>query len=243
MLQSIAEVPYDEGVSRSHAWSTLLSLAEEQWGLLTTQQFEAAGMAWSTLSRTVKAGTLERVAHGVYRVRGAGAVEFLDLRAAWLQLAPAVPGWERGSGDGVVSHRSGAALFGIGPLPADVHEFTLPQRRQTRRRDVRLHRGHIEGHWMTFGGLPITKPHRIASDLLGEREDPGAVGQVIADALRLGLDTPDEMARALTSRAKGHGLREGDGVGLLRWLLEVADYPETDPWVQATPSAPAAAAR
>ena len=59
--------------------------------MLTTQQAEAAGMAWSTLSRRVKNGTLERVAHGVYRIRGAGEVEHLELRAAWLQLNPAVP--------------------------------------------------------------------------------------------------------------------------------------------------------
>ena len=60
------------------------------------------------------------------------------LRAAWLQLAPGVPAWQRCADQGVVSHRSAAAVFGLGHLPADVHEFTLPARRQSRRGDVRL---------------------------------------------------------------------------------------------------------
>lgn len=232
-LQSIAVALYSAGMSKSQAWNKLLTLADEQWGLLTTRQVEATGMAWSTLSRTVRDGTLERVAHGVYRVRGAGEVEDLALRAAWMQLSPSVPAWDRGLADGVVSHRSAAAIYGLGHLPADVHEFTLPQRRQTRRRDVRLHRGDVEGHWATLRGLPATKPHRIAADLLAEREDPGAVGQVIADALRLGLDSPDAMTAAVAPHAKSHGLRTGDGAGLLRWLLELSGDRGADAWVDA----------
>ncbi|MGH3118853.1 MAG: type IV toxin-antitoxin system AbiEi family antitoxin domain-containing protein, partial [Gaiellales bacterium] len=159
---------------RSKVWVSVLAVAEEQWGMFTTQQAEAAGMAWSTLSRMVKNGTIERVAHGVYRVRGAGGVEHLELRGAWLQLSPGVPGWERGPDDGVVSHRSAATLYGLGHLPADVHEFTLPARRQTRRSDVRLHRRSVDdAEWVSLRGLPVTRPGRIAADLLAGREDPG----------------------------------------------------------------------
>ena len=220
-LQFIAVTLYTAEMSRSQGWNQLLTLAEEQWGLLTTRQVEATGMAWSTLSRTVRAGTLERVAHGVYRVRGAGEIDDLGLRAAWLQLNPSIPAWERGPGDGVVSHRSAAALYGLGHLPADVYEFTLPQRRQTRRRDVRVHRGDVEGHWTTLRGLPVTKPHLIAAGLLAEGEDPGAVGQMAAEALRLGYDSTDAMAAGIAPYAKGHGFRTKDGAGLLRWLLEL----------------------
>ena len=206
--------------------------------MLTTQQAEAAGMAWSTLSRRVKNGTLERVAHGVYRIRGAGEVEHLELRAAWLQLNPAVPAWERGAEDGVVSHRSAAALYGLGHLPADVHEFTLPARKQTRRTDVRLHRGSVEDGWISLRGMPVTRPHRIAADLLAEREDPGAVGQVIADALRPVFDYPVTVAEAVAPYAAAYGLRRRDGLGMLGWLLELTGDPERDVWLQeaATPA-------
>lgn len=219
-------------MSTSAAWPAVLSIAEEQWGLVTTQQVEATGIAWSTLSRQVRNGILERIAHGIYRVRGAGEVEHLELRAAWLQLSPAVPAWERGPADGVVSHRSAAALYGIGPLPADVHEFTLPIRKQTRRNDVRLHRGDVGGKWIVLRGLPVARPNLIAADLLAEREDPGAVAQVISDALRGVFDYPGLVADAIAPYAAAYGLRRGDGLGLLRWLLDIGGDPEREVWLQ-----------
>src|SRR5688572_23944642 len=114
---------------------SLAELAEAQWGLFTLRQAEATGMAWTTLSRLVTAGGAERVAHAVYRLRGTAADDHLDVHAAWLQLAPAVRAWERIPSQGVVSHRSAAAVHGFGHLPADIHQFTLPARRQTRRDD------------------------------------------------------------------------------------------------------------
>lgn len=219
-------------MSRSESWATVLSLAEEQWGLVTKQQVEATGVAWSTLARRASTGSLERVAHGVYRIRGTVEPEFLELRAAWLQLAPATPAWERTIDQGVVSHRSAAALYGIGHLSADIHEFTLPNRKQSRRDDVRLHRGHLpENGWITLQGLPVTRPFQIAADLLAEREDPGAVGQLIADALRPVYDYPGTIASAIAPYAAAHGLRRGDGLGLLRWLLDLTGDPERQTWL------------
>jgi predicted transcriptional regulator of viral defense system len=217
---------------RSAWWTEVLSIAEEQRGLVTRQQFQATGAAWSTLARQVRSGSLERVAHGVYRVRGAGEAEHLELRAAWLQLSPATPAWERTPEQGVVSHRSAAALNGLGHLPADVYEFTLPARRQTRREDVRLHRGDVsDGSWITLHGLPVTRPHRIAADLLAEREDPGAVGELIADALRPGYEYSGTVAAAIAPYAASHGLRRGDGIGLLRWLLDLTGDPGRRTWL------------
>lgn len=218
-------------MTRSRTWATALSIADEQWGLVTSQQIEATGIAKSTLARQVRTGSLERVAHGVYRVRGAGDIDHLELRAAWLQLNPAAPAWERDPVDGVVSHRSAAALYGIGPLPADTHEFTLPGRKQTRRPDVRLHRGPVDRGLITLHGLPVTRPYRIAADLLAEREDPGAVAQVIADSLRPVHDYPGTIAQAIAPHAAAHGLRRGDGIGLLRWLLDLTGEPDRDTWL------------
>lgn len=200
---------------------------------MTTQQVEATGVAWSTLARQLRSGRLERVAHGVYRVRGAGEVDHLALRAAWLQLRPAVPVWERSPEDGVVSHRSAAALYGIGHLPADMHEFTLPHRKQTRRADVRLHRGDVDDAWIDLRGLPVTGPSRIAADLLAERTDPGAVAQLIAGALRDGYDDPSTVADAIAPYATTYGIRRGDGLAVLRWLLELSGDADREVWLQA----------
>lgn len=196
-------------------------------------QIDAAGMAWSTTSRMVRQGTLERIAHGVYRIRGGIEVEHMALRAAWLQLAPSTLAWERTGADGVVSHRSAAALYRIGHLPADVHEFTLPRRRQTRREDVQVHRAELaDDEWITLRGLPVTVPSRIAADMLTAREDPGAIGAVIADALRSVYDYPGSVAVAIRPHAAAQGLRAGDGLGLLRWLLELTGAPERDAWLR-----------
>ncbi|MFV2196978.1 type IV toxin-antitoxin system AbiEi family antitoxin domain-containing protein [Nocardiopsis sp. LOL_012] len=217
--------------------AALADLAEEQGGLFTRRQAETTGMAWSTLSHlSSEAAIVERVAHGVYRMRGAPAPEHLELRAAWLQLSPGTPAWERRPADGVVSHRSAAALYGFGHLPADIHEFTLPRRRQSRRPDLRLHRGHLtETEWTSLNGLLVTRPQRIVSDLLSAREDPGAVGQVLAEALRDGHSHPAAMARSLSGYAARLGLRRGDGVALLRWLLELATAPERNHWLSQIP--------
>jgi hypothetical protein len=175
---------------------------------------------------------LERVAHGVYRVVGAPVPDHVELRAAWLQLAPDMPVWDRVGGAGlghgdlggaVVSHRSAAALFGLGHLPADVHEFTVAARKQTRRPDVRLHVRRLEDdEQVVVAGLPVTRPARIAADLLAEREDPQSVGQIVADALRAGSETRDAFEVALAALAARYGKPRGDGSALLGWLLDLS---------------------
>jgi hypothetical protein len=209
-------------------------LGEDQWGLVTRQQAAMAGISPATLQRVMSNGAvLERVGHGVYRVAGAPMPDHLSLRAAWLQLAPDVPAWERAPDQGVVSHRSAASLYGLGHLPADRHEFTVPTRRQSRRPDVRIHRRDLDSRdWITIRGLPVTRPSRIASDLLYDREDPEAVAHVVADALRGVYDYPGSFADALAPHAGRFGLRRGDGVALLRWLLDLVEDPQTGKWMQ-----------
>ena len=219
-------------------YSTLERIGEiagEQWGLITRQQAKNAGIPQRTFGRlTADDSVLRRVAHGVYQLNGAPEPDHLPLRAAWLQLAPAVPRWERVPAEGVVSHRSAAELYGMGHLPADRHEFTVAKRQRARRPDVRIHQRKLEDSEVDFNvrGLPITRPPRIASDLLSDHTDPGAVGQVIADALRRGTDDPDTFAAALAPHAGRFGLRRGDGLGLLKWLLDLVGDPQTDEWIR-----------
>ena len=209
------------------------AVAEEQWGLVTRRQAELAGIRSATLARlTAEGSVLQRVAHGVYRLVGAPVPDHLDLRAAWLQLAPETPAWERRPEQGVISHRSAAALYGYGHLPADGHDFTLPKRRQSRRPDVRLHQRPLEDReWIDLRGLPVTRPSRIASDLLYDREDPEAVAQLIADAIRAAQDYPGTFADTLCPHAARFGLCKGDGLALLRWLLDLVGDPDTAHWV------------
>jgi hypothetical protein len=221
---------YIEAVMYSSTLSRLAPVAEDQWGLVTRRQ---AGVPPATLQRLASAGVLDRVAHGVYRLAGAPPADHLALRAAWLQLAPEVPAWDRAPEQGVVSHRSAAALYGLGHLPADRHDFTLPGRRQSRRPDVRLHVRALRGDELAVvGGLPVTRPSRTAADLLGDREEPEAVASVVADAIRAGHDDLGTISDALASCAARLGFRRGDGLALLGWLLELAGDPGASRWME-----------
>jgi len=217
---------------RAATIESLADLAEDQWGLFTRQQAEATGMAWTTLARLARDGAVERVAHGVYRMRGAPADDRLDVRAAWLQLAPETTVWDRTPEQGVVSRRSAAAIYGLGHLPADIHQFTLPVRRQTRRADVKLYIADLaDDEWIRLGGLLVTRPSRIAADLLGNREDLEAIAYVIADALREVKDSPDAVARAIAPHAVKFGLGKEDGLALLGWLLGLTQDPQSAVWL------------
>jgi hypothetical protein len=199
---------------------------------VTRRQAERAGVSPATLQRLASESVLERVAQGVYHLAGAPTPDHLELRATWLQLAPDVPAWERIPAQGVISHRSAAAVYGLGHLPADRHEFTLPTRRQSRRPDVRLHNRQVaDGEWISHRGLPVTRPARIAADLLADREDPEAVAQIVADAIRGAYDYPGAVADALAPHAAKFGLRRQDGIALLRWLLDLVGDPQTSEWM------------
>ncbi len=220
-------------MARYSTLGRLSSLAEDQWGLITRQQAELTGVSRATLQRLASEGVLERLATGVYHLRGAPMPDHAELRATWLQLAPAVPAWERTAEQGVVSHRSAAALYGLGDLPADRQEFTLPSRRQSRRPDVRLHqRRLIPGEWLTLRGLPVTRPSRIAADLLDDREDTEAVARIVVVAIRAVYDYPGTFADELAPYAARYGLRRGDGLVLLRWLLDLIGDADTPRWMQ-----------
>jgi predicted transcriptional regulator of viral defense system len=205
----------------------LADLAEDQYGLVTTAQAAAAGVGHTALSRLAADGVLDRIHHGVYRVRGGAEHRSPQLYAAWLALDPETSGWQREAPrTGVVSHRSAVRYYDLGDLTADVSEFVLPVRRQTRRHDVRLHRGRLaDSEWEWVDGLPVTRPPRIIADLLAERHDLGAVGTIAADALNRKLTTEAELRSAFAG-GRGDGLRGGArgsaGGDLLRRLLDLA---------------------
>jgi len=217
---------------RPSAVARLAVIAEDQWGLVTRRQARDTGIAQATLERLTAASLLERVDHGVYRLAGAPIPDHVGLRAAWLRLAPDTLRWQRTLDQGVVSHRSAASMYGVGDLPADRHEFTVPSRHQTRRSDIRFHlRARGPGPWIELRGLPVTRPSRIASDLLLDNEDPEAVADIVAQSIRNVYDYPGTFADALAPHAARFGLRRGDGLALLEWLLGLVGYPDTRLWI------------
>jgi hypothetical protein len=195
-------------------------VAEDQWGLVTRAQALAAGVPRATFARLVASGALVRVAHGVYRIAGGLDPGHLELRAAWLQLDPRTPVWQRVRSQdvAVVSHRSAAELYGLGDLIADTHEFSVPERAQTRRSDVRLYLRQVApADRDVVSGLPVTRAHRIVADLLAVYEDGSAVTTIAVEAVRRGLTTPAQIAESVAPLARRY--RVGDGAALADQLL------------------------
>jgi len=184
-------------MQRGAAWAAVTSITEGQWGLVTTAQAETVGVGALEVSRLNARGDLERIAHGVYRVRGSAPVEFLELRAAWLQLAPALFADQRLSRPelGVVSHASAARVQHLGDLLGDEHEFSTAQRRRTSRSDVRIWKSAVPAEdLLVVDGLLVTTPLRTILDLLAAGEDGGHVGTVLVDAERAGTISRGDLA-------------------------------------------------
>ncbi|MFF2299308.1 type IV toxin-antitoxin system AbiEi family antitoxin domain-containing protein [Arthrobacter sp. NPDC058127] len=201
----------------------LADLAAEQWGLVTTSQARGLGMSAQTVARLTNQGALERLTHGVHRVAGTPPSPLDELRAAWLALDPTRRQSERlrDKDPIAVAYRSAAAIHELGDLEADRFEFISGARKQTRRPDIRLHRGQIDpGEWTTVEGLPVTSVLRTVADLAAEHVDGGHLATVVRDALTRRQVDDQQLATALRPYAHHYGVRMGDGEALLSRFLQ-----------------------
>jgi predicted transcriptional regulator of viral defense system len=201
----------------------LADLAEAQNGLLTARQADLRGVPRRDLARLAQSGGLERVAYGVYRVAGAPRGWLLELRAAWLQLAPGVEVDRRTAAEGVVSHASAATVYGVGLLEPVRHEFTVPppRRMRSRRDDVVIHRAGLGGdevEWVEE--VMVTVPKRMVADLAAQSVDGEHLAGVVVDLLRRRLVSRGDLRSALTPYANRYGW-PGDSRGFLKDMLGV----------------------
>ncbi|MFE5190262.1 type IV toxin-antitoxin system AbiEi family antitoxin domain-containing protein [Streptomyces sp. NPDC056628] len=184
--------------------------ASDQWGLVTAAQAKLDGVQGVHLLRLERAGLLENVGRGVYRIAAGAPPEHLETKVAWLRLDPKTPAWQRSSAQkwaGVVSHASACELHQLGDLPADRVELIVPARRTTRDDKVLLHRLTLEADDVTVvDGLPVTTAERTITDLLRSRADGAHIGTVIADADLKGLIDVDRLADRVVPFVRGYGL-------------------------------------
>jgi predicted transcriptional regulator of viral defense system len=191
------------------ALGTLGPLGEAQWGMLTSRQAVALGVAQRDLVRLEQAGALERVAHGVYLAAAAPRPLLLELKAAWMQLAPGVPIDQRVAVQGVISHASAVAAHALGTLDPIGHEFTFPSNRRfrTRRADLVLHQADLSAadvNWVDQ--MLVTAVPRTIADLAVSAVDGGHLAEILDDALRLGALSRRAAAQALAPSLGRYGL-------------------------------------
>lgn len=208
----------------------LADLAAGQWGLFTTAQARAVGVSPQQLARLADRGLVDRLRHGTYRISGAPMEREEQLRAAWLMIEPAVTADERlnQSQPAVVSHKSAAQLHGLGDVDADVMEFIVARRKQSRLTDVRYRVAALTPQrWTLIDGLPVTTVLATIEDLAADHLDGGYLAAVVRDAVTTGRLDPDEAAAALRPYAHTYGAPLGHGSALLDRFLAEAGIPES----------------
>jgi hypothetical protein len=200
--------------------------------VVTSRQARAVtSVSVQQLKRMVDSGVLERLHHGLYRLGRMPEDVHLGERVAWLALDPDVVVWERLDQPvptGVLSHRTAAALHGVGDLDADVVELTATRRIRLALPGVIVHRGALSREdWQLVDGLPVTTPVRTIADLAAAGTDAGHLASVVRDALTRGLVTVAEVVAVLAPHAFDYGHRALDGQGFLEVLIAQAGVPAT----------------
>jgi predicted transcriptional regulator of viral defense system len=195
MAEEVGEIR-DEGVE-----DRLYALAESRGGYVSAQQVVDAGIPRSTLSYHAReGGTLQRVGHGVYRLRRFPSSPHEHVIPAWLALARA---------DAVVSHVSALELLDLTDLIADEVHVTLPRakRGSTAPDGVRAHftdRPVGPRDRRRVLGVPVTGVERTIADVVRTGGWTEQVDLAVRQALQRGQTTLPRLSRQLpkTSQAR-----------------------------------------
>jgi very-short-patch-repair endonuclease len=148
----------------NHATRRLAAVATRQEGIVSTKQLRAAGLGDEGISRWVDGGRIHPVFRGVYALDHRTVGPRARMRAAVL----ACPG-------AVISHRSAAALLGIGevaPLVVDL----IPSEQRGRKIDgIKPHRVAFPGRHelVAARGIVCTSLARTVVDLAGTYGESG----------------------------------------------------------------------
>lgn len=175
----------------------LYELAEAQGGFLAAHQAADAGISRSTLSyHATEGNALERVGHGVYRLRRFPTPPHGHVVAGWLAVARA---------DAVVSHESALELLDLTDVIADTVHVTLPRSKRGLRtpHGVRIHfteRLIDQGHRREVQGVPVTGVERTLADLLRAGGWTEQIDLAVRQAIQRGLTTPRRLKAELPAK-------------------------------------------
>lgn len=166
---------------------SLYQIAEGQGGYFATRQARGAGFSRDQLSYHTKSGQLERIAHGIYRLRRFPASSYEDLFVALLRTGPR----------SVISHESALGVYDLtDALPAQVH-VTVPRTASRRREGLRLHTKVIDSSEITArDGLTVTTVPRTIADVAAAGLAEEFVVQAVHQAIDRGLVSPGELRNA-----------------------------------------------
>ena len=208
----------------------LADAAASQWGMFTTAQARALGATAQHVARAAKASKIERIRHGVYRIAGSPPDYRDEIRAAWLLVEPEIFAYDhiRLAQPATVSHRSAARLHELGDLDADVMDFTVARRKQTRSPDIRYRVRNLDREeWTLLDGLPVTTIRATLADLAADHIDGGHLARVVRDAAITHTIPLATLAEVLLPYADSYGAPIGDPSTLIERFLTEAGVPQT----------------
>jgi predicted transcriptional regulator of viral defense system len=171
------------------SWADLYETASAQAGYFTTKQAAEAGYSLPLIHTHLKAGRMQRVRRGIYRLVHVPAGEHEELVIVWL--------WSEQAG--VFSHQTALALHDLSDaLPAKIH-ITLPiawiARRLRLPSGVVLHYSEVpraDRAW--FGSVPTTSPRRTLIDAKSGALSPELFKQAITQAVKRGIVAKRDLA-------------------------------------------------
>ena len=168
-------------------WVASIAQLSESEGVFTTAQAERTGIPRDALHDAVKAGRLERIMRGAYRMVGAGSTYVDELVAVWKLTNPTKFAYERmktSTWDGVVVGGSTAAsLLEVGDFHLSTYRLYSPKRFNTRNRAANFGRRNVSRSQVAFvKGIPVTRPERTIFDLMLDNEDFSLIGNALHDA-------------------------------------------------------------
>lgn len=181
--------------SRSaQAWA----LAREQHGVLARRDLLRLGFTSKGIRHRMRTGRLYPVGHGVYAV----GRDDLTRKGRWMAAVLAC-------GEGaVLSHRSAAALLGIGSERRGSIDVSVARHCQLNRVETRIRsRPSLSPSDVdTRHRIPVTKPVRTLIDLATELA-PKALERAVNEADKHDLIDPESLRLALDSHAGEPGVR------------------------------------
>lgn len=189
----------------------LAEVAEQRWGLVTTEQAAAVDVSRNALTRLTASGALVRVAQGVYRMAGAPELEHEGIYATWLALGGATrPAIGEGVAPVVAAGVTAAILHGIGDFYPEQADFMVPSRRGTRL-PARLRVRSLTPTEVTFAeSVPTLTVERTIADLVGLWTDRSLVADTLFSAHEQGkFVRPWQLVEYLEPLAGPAGFRDG----------------------------------
>lgn len=180
----------------------LVTLAEENDGLVTAEQARQAGFTGSVLTRLAQRGRIERTARGVYRIPYFPPGRFSQYREAVLWAKA-----NRGPEEVAISHVTALAVYGVSDANPHLIHLTVPNSARLRRQKpkrVVVHREDLTRKDIAVQeGIPLTTISKTVTDLLRSGGRIDLVRQAISDARREGF-IGDAEARQLRRRVEAH---------------------------------------